>query len=109
MVRERGGGMKLLKQITKTFRCYEILLIDEDNRTFKKEDDIKWLLETDIIYLSEKGRLKVLEYDRDYNYIGSETAEIGDYIVQKGYHEDGEPIVKLLKRHIADVDYEVIE
>ena len=101
--------MKILKKITRPFRCYEILLIDEDNRTFKTEDDIEWLLKTDSIYFSEKGRLKVLEYDRDYNYIGSETAEIGDYIVQKGYHEDGEPMVKLLKRYDADNYYEVAE
>ena len=36
--------MKLLKKITKPVKCYEILSLDEDNRTFKTEDDIKWLL-----------------------------------------------------------------
>lgn len=102
--------MKLLKQITKPLKCYEILSIDEDNRTFKTEDDIKWLLETDSIYFSEKGRLKVDEYRRDYEYVDTHyDAEIGDYIAITGHHEDGEPTVKLLKRYDADNYYEVAE
>ena len=101
--------MKLLKRIEKPLRCYEILSIDEDNRTFKTEDDIKWLLETDSIYFSEKGRLKIDEYTSDYDYIGSESAEVGDYIAITGYYEDGEPTVRLLKRYDADIYYEVAE
>ena len=101
--------MKLLKQIIKPLKCYEILSIDEDNRTFKTEDDIKWLLETDSIYFSEKGRLKVDEYTRGYDYISTYYAEVGDYIAIIGHHEDGEPMVKLLKRYDADRYYEVVE
>lgn len=101
--------MKILKQITKPLKCYEILLIDEDNRTFKTEDDIKWLLETDSIYFSEKGYLKVDEYTSDYDYIGTDYAEFGDYIATTGHHEDGEPTVRLLKRYDADNYYEVSE
>ena len=101
--------MKLLKQITKPLKCYEILSIDEDNRRFKTEDDIKWLLETDSIYFSEKGYLKVDEYISDYAYVGTYYAEVGDYIVITGHHENGEPTVKLLKRYDADNYYEVAE
>ena len=101
--------MKLLKKITKPLKCYEILSIDEDNRTFKTEDDIKWLLETDSIYFSVKGYLKVEEYTRCCDYIGAEYAEVGDYIVHTGHHEDGEPTVRLLKRYDADRYYEVAE
>ena len=101
--------MKQLKQITKVLRCYEILSIDEDNRTFETVDDIKWLLETDSIYFSEKGRLKVDEYTRGYDYISTYCAEVGDYIAITGHHEDGEPTVKLLKRYDADRYYEVTE
>ena len=101
--------MKLLKQIIKPLKCYEILSIDEDNRTFKTEDDIKWLLETDSIYFSEKGSLKVDEYTRGYDYISTYYAEVGDYIAIIGHHEDGEPMVKLLKRYDADRYYEVVE
>lgn len=101
--------MKLLKQITKPLKCYEILLIDENNRTFKTEDDIKWLLETDSIYFSEKGYLKVDEYTSDYDYIGTDCAEVGDYIAITGHHEDGDPTVRLLKRYDADNYYEVAE
>ena len=101
--------MKLLKQITKPLKCYEILSIDEDNRTFKTEDDIKWLLETDSIYFSEKGYLKLDEYTSDYDYIGRGYAEVGDYIAITGHHENGEPTVRLLKRYDADNYYEVAE
>ena len=101
--------MKILKQITKPLKCYEILLIDENNRTFKTEDDIKWLLETDSIYFSEKGHLKVDEYTSDYDYIGTDYAEVGDYIAITGHHEDGDPTVRLLKRYDADNYYEVAE
>ena len=101
--------MKLLKRNTKPLRCYEILSIDKDNRAFKTEDDIKWLLETDSIYFSEKGRLKVDEYTRGYDYISTYYAEVGDYIAIIGRHEDGEPIVKLIKRYVADRYYEVAE
>ena len=103
--------MKLLKQITKPLKCYEILSIDEDNRTFKTEDDIKWLFETDSIYFSGKRHLnlKIEEYTSDYNFVGTGYAEVGDYIVHTGNHEDGEPTVKLLKRYDADRYYEVAE
>ena len=101
--------MKLLKQITKPLKCYEILSIDENNRTFKTEDDIKWLLETDSIYFYRKGYLQVDEYTSDYDYIGTDYGEVGDYIAITGYHEDGEPTVKLLKRYDADKYYEVAE
>lgn len=101
--------MKILKQITEPLKCYEILSIDEDNWTFKTEDDIQWLLETDSIYFSEKGYLKVEEYTSDYDYIGSEYATVGDYIAITGHHEDGEPTVKLLKRYDAERYYEVAE
>lgn len=101
--------MKLLKQITEPLKCYEILSIDEDNRTFKTEDDIKWLLETDSIYFSGKGYLNVDEYTSDYDYIDADYAEVGDYIAITGHHEDGEPTVKLLKRYDADIYYEVAE
>lgn len=101
--------MKMLKQITEPLRCYEVLSIDEDNRAFKTEDDIQWLLETDSIYFSEKGRLKVSEYTEHYDYIGTDDAEVGDYIVLTGHHEDGEPTVRLLKRYDADRYYEVAE
>ena len=101
--------MKPLKRITKVLRCYKILSIDEDNRTFETVDDIKWLLETGSIYFSEKGRLKVDEYTSYYDYIGTDYAEVGDYIAITGHHEDGEPTVKLLKRYDADKYYEVAE
>lgn len=101
--------MKLLKLITKPMKCYEILSIDEENRTFKTEGDIKWLLETDSIYFSQKGELMVDEYTSDYEHIGSEYANVGDYIVVTGHHKDGEPTVKLLKRYDADNYYEVAE
>lgn len=101
--------MKLLKRITKVLRCYEILSIDEVNQVFETEGDIKWLLETDSIYYSEKGRLKVDEYTNYYDYIGTDYAEVGDYIAITGHHEDGEPTVKLLKRYDADRYYEVAE
>ena len=101
--------MKLLKQIIKPLKCYEILSIDEANRTFKTEDDIKWLLETDSIYFSEKGYLKVDEYTSYYDYIDTYYAEVGDYIAITGHHEDGEPTVKLLKKYDADRYYEVAE
>ena len=101
--------MKPLKRITKVLRCYKILSIDEDNRTFETVDDIKWLLETGSIYFSEKGRLKVDEYTQGYDYISTYCAEVGDYISIIGHHEDGEPIVKLIKRYDADRYYEVVE
>ena len=99
--------MKLLKQITKPLRCYEILSIDENNRTFKTEDDIKWLLETDSIYFSRQGYLKVDEYTRQRGYIGTYQAEVGDYIMITGHHGKGKLSVKLLKRYDADNYYEV--
>ena len=101
--------MKILKQITKPLKCYEILSIDEINQVFETEDDIKWLLETDSIYYSEKGRLKVDEYTNYYDYIGTDYAEVGDYIAITGHHEDGEPTVRLLARDYADRYYEVAE
>lgn len=101
--------MKLLKQITKPLKCYEILSIDEFNRTFKTEDDIEWLAETDSIYFTSTDRLIVDEYTSDYDYIGTEDAEVGDYIVHTGWHGDGELTVKLLKRYDADRYYEVAE
>lgn len=99
--------MKLLKQITEPLRCYEILSFDEDNRTYETEDDITWLLETDSIYFSRKGDLMVDEYTSDYDRVDTYYAEVGDYIAITGYHEDGEPTVKLLKRYDADNYYEV--
>ena len=101
--------MKSLKRTTKVLRCYKMLSIDEDNRTFETVDDIKWLLETDSIYFSEKGHLKVDEYTSYYDYVDTYYAEVGDYIAITGHHEDGEPTVKLLKRHDADRNYEVAE
>ena len=102
--------MKILKQITKPLRCYEILSIDKDNRTFKTEDDIKWLLETDSIYFSEKGLLMVEEYASNYGYVDTYwDAEVGDYIAITGHHENGEPTVRLLARDYADRYYEVSE
>ena len=101
--------MKQLKRITRPLRCYEILSIDASNWEFQTEDDIKWLLETDSIYFSEKGLLKIDEYTSDYDYISTYCAEVGDYIAITGHHEDGEPTVKLLKRYDADRYYEVAE
>ena len=102
--------MKILKQITKPLKCYEILSIDKDNRTFKTEDDIKWLLETDSIYFSEKGLLMVEEYASNYGYVDTYwDAKVGDYIAITGHHENGEPTVRLLARDYADRYYEVAE
>lgn len=95
----KGCRMKTLKLNSKLLKCYEILSIDEKNRTFKTEDDIQWLFETARIYFSKKGQLRVDEYTSDYDYIKTYHAEVGDYIAITGYHEDGEPTVKILKRY----------